>query len=266
MPADNPEAGASREWAIRTTLWLTEPEMVSGKTVVELPRQGLQSLSWRWPTGTVLEGILLEGRELSAVIDEEHETLELLLPSRSEIPQSAGIPLLELHWTQTLESGIPHFGHLELSLPKPLEIPIQEASLEMIPAANARWIPQEGISPLPTLKEGLPPKAFENSLVGQLSAESPDWTVSAWTMDSRSENVLLICLLALLLGGFTHWGLRLNTGGWLHEHYAAALALLGLVWWLCFLGSAIGFLVFVGAPFVALARRLRSEKPAPNQD
>jgi multidrug resistance protein len=55
MPADNPEAGASREWAIRTTLWLTEPEMVSGKTVVELPRQGLQSLSWRWPTGTVLE-------------------------------------------------------------------------------------------------------------------------------------------------------------------------------------------------------------------
>src|SRR5690606_17645721 len=117
--------------------------------------------------------------------------------------------------------------------------PIDDAQLSLIPAPHARLIPQEGFVPAET-PDG---SSAVDSLTGRLPAEGSAWAVSLWTMDSRTERALLVGLILLVLAGVAHWGLRLDLGEWLNAHYAVALAALGLLWWLCFKASALGFLI-----------------------
>ena len=242
------------EAQIQTTLWLTDPHRLSGQTVLQLPKGSLGRLNWHWPKQTELRAVLVDGVPQTATLDAEHETLRLSPPAFQDAGKTSGSRTLELYWSRKLAVGIPRFGRLDLSLPKPQEVPLEEARLTVVPPPQTRLIPQRDFqtaAPKVQAKE----VQFANALQGKLPGEGPNWPVSFWLLDSRSENVLLLTVLVLVVGGVMHWGLRLKTGEWLHRHHALAFGILGGLWWTCLAGSAVGFGLMLLAPILAFTTR-----------
>ncbi len=142
-PGTNP----AHEGRLHTTLWLTDPQRIAGRTVIELSKENLHDLVWHWPKSTELEACLIDGIPQTATPDEEHETLELSAPAFED----AGT--LELYWSQKLEAGLPRFGRLDLSLPKPLDVPLEEARVTLLPPVHTRLIPQRAFQTTPNTGE-----------------------------------------------------------------------------------------------------------------
>ncbi len=242
---------------LHTTLWLTEPHRLSGQTVLQLPKESAGNLSWHWPKEIKLQAVLIDGIPQTATLDEEHETLTLPQPASGAAGKTERT--WELYWSQNLPTGVPRFGKLDLSLPKPLDRSLEEARLTVVPPANVWLIPQRDFQPAPA-KEQANIVRFANALEGRLTADGKNWPVSFWLLDSRSETALLLTLLVLIVGGLMHWGLRLETGEWLHRHQAIALGVLGGLWWTCLAGSALGFGLMILAPLLAFTPRFKREE------
>jgi hypothetical protein len=69
-------------------------------------------------------------------------------------------------------------------------------------------------------------------------------------MDSRTESFLLLGLLILVSAAVAHWASRRNLGQWLDAHPGSACFLFGLLWWVAFAGSALGFLLLALSPAI----------------
>ncbi len=253
-----PGISTDSQVAVRTNVWLTDPKTVSGQTQLQFPAQSLESLAWQWPNGTKLKGCLFEGKELSPVIDEENEQLHLLIPARSEIKPGSTQHSLELHWSRPLASPLARFGQLELSLPKPLGLPPHDAFLTLVPTTNLRLIPQSGVHLSERHRSEPAEHLAGNEVRGELSSENSAWTIALWTMDSRTESMLLLGLVILVLGAAMNWAIRRNLADWIPAHPATVCLLLGLLWWLAFAGSVFGFVAVVASPLVAWASKRRT--------
>lgn len=249
----SPAKGSVREsdFVVRTTVWLMDSREISGRTEMQFPAQSLESLSWRWPEGTTLKGCLLDGKELSPAIDEQHGELHLLIPSRSEIKPVSMPRLLELHWSRELASPLARFGQIELTLPKPKDLPQHDAHLAMIPASHVRLIPESGIIPSENPSANQTPQRAANALEGQLPADSEEWTIAVWTMDLRTESFLLMGLVILVFAAGMNWAIRHRPGDWFQAHPGMVCFVLGALWWFAFAGSAFGFLLMAASPLLA---------------
>ncbi len=260
LPAIAGERKAGQAFLVHSEIWLTDPQIISGQTRIQLPLRGPKSMVFDWPEGTILEAVLLDGNRLSPEIHAENQTLTQPIPPRGESRPANSDRTLAIYWSRKPASPLPRFGQLELSLPKPKNIPLDQAHLAIVPASHTRLIPQQGFeSSQPKLAKDSAEQT-DNALVADLSGGDSQWKVSVWTMDSRSEEVLLMGLLVLILGGCMHWGLRFHAGEWLHEHHRIACGVLGLLWWICFLGSAWGFLVFLFSPLLFMAKKTNDRR------
>jgi hypothetical protein len=250
-PAPAKGRATASDIIVRTTVWLTDPDRISGQTQIDFPAQSLASLSWQWPGGTLLTGCLLDGKELSPVLDEDEGQLHLLIPSRSVITPMSAPRLLELHWSVPSSTPLPRFGQIELALPKPLSLPPHDAHLELVPASHVRLIPHAGLVPSDGKAPDEYPQVVGNSFPAELPHDSEDWAIELWTMDSRTESFLMMGLFVLIAGAVLHWAIRRDFSDWLHAHPGLACFFLGVLWWLAFAGSAWGFFLVAASPVVA---------------
>ncbi|MCA9068449.1 MAG: hypothetical protein KDA84_05980, partial [Planctomycetaceae bacterium] len=245
---------------IQTNLWLTDPRAIVGETHISLHESDQELLTWSWPSNTMLRGALLDGELLSATIDRDAQSLQLS-PSPSLHPnQLTQTRTLVLHWVQELEKPIPRFGQIDLVLPKPASETIQSANITVFPTNQCELITNEGLMTVDQSKSDTGNVDSGELVQGHLPIQGDSWPLSFWTMDSRSENVLVVCVLLLIIAGVSHWGLKLNSGEWLHNYPAIAWALLGIVWWACLAGSFVGFSLVALSPLYAIATKLKTVK------
>lgn len=236
---------------VDATLWLTDSRRISGTTRLRFPAQSLESLSWQWPNGTQLKGCLLDGKELFPAFDEDRQELRVLIPSRTGIAPASTSRSLEVHWSQEPKTLLSRFGQINVSLPKPKDLPAHDAHLAVIPAANVRLIPQSGIVASGSQSSEQIPQWAENAYQWDLSAESQEWVIALWTLDSRTESFLVMGLAVLVSAAVTNWALRRNLGDWFNVHPGIVCFLVGLLWWLAFAGSVFGFLMLASSPLLA---------------
>lgn len=260
IPNLSPKNRLPQSPLVQTTLWLTDPQSIVGETHFELSESTQESITWTWPQNTTLRGAIRNGKFLSPTIDREAQTLQLTIPLVPKSNGGARRLTLDLYWMQEFEKPIPRFGQINLTIPKPQSKAFQSAILTVIHSDDTELITNEGLDPISQTERANSPMPPSDSLRGNLSLDTNDWSLSFWTMDSRAEGVFLVCVLVLISGGVLHWGLRLNSGEWLHHHPAIAWASLGLIWWACLTGSLFGFALFVLSPLFAMAAKIQAAK------
>lgn len=256
----SPQGGETDPPQVRTKIWLTDPQAIAGETHAKLPESLHETMSWNWPPNTTLRAAMLDGELLSPTIDQDTKTLHLAIPTLPHPNQVTPRRTLQLYWIQEFDRPMSRFGQIDLDIPKPQSEEFESATLTVLATDQIQLITNEGLEALTPSQHETTKSRSGDFLHGSLPLHGDHWPVVFWTMDSRAESVLLVCLLTLLFGGLMYWGLRWNTGEWLHHHPAIAWTSLGLIWWGCLTASFFGFALVLMSPLFAFAAKFQSAK------
>lgn len=259
LPAPKQDDAEENQANLHTEIWLTKSDRIAGRTTLVFPPENRRSLEWDWPAGTAFAAATLDGETVTATTGNGAETKIFSTPPARDVRPPPQRRTLVVVWSQPRSEPVPRFGQLDFSLPRPRDLELQLNTLDVVPPRQIRLIAERGV------EASAQPASAADGFSGELEPADSDGALSFWTMDSRAETALFLSLLVLSLGGIAYWGLRLNTGDWLHRHPAVACSLIGLFWWTCLAGSAIGFAVFAFSPVVGFLEKRTAPAPEPSE-
>jgi hypothetical protein len=235
---------------VRTYIW--QPgDTVLGRTEIDSNTASTRTLALSWPAGTSLRAALLNG--IPILVD---------APTPSGLTVSLGTSpalssTLVLYWLRESAEPLPLLGTWSCDVPVVQNALVDDASVVLVPpyAAHLKprgsWQPITATHPQASQPQSLPTADADDDVVQMRSIPTQASTVTAWIADERLTSwplaVLVVAIGCLILLKIVRPGAVV----WLQDRPLAALATIGLAWWLCCVWSAGGLLVIIAAAWFA---------------
>jgi hypothetical protein len=241
---------------LATRLWLTHGRRETGRTGLRVRPKTDGLVVLEWPEKIHLEAVFVDGIAASSSSPSGGQL-------RIDIGDIDATRTVVLHWSRRRKNDLPWLGQLTERLPYPKNLPVRRVLLAVSTPKKMWFSPDsDTLSFLPdsftTLLDdvlAIDPQTQEVDLFEQSPVTIERFELKASLLQFQPWLAWVLAGIALpLVIVITYRIVRLEAGDWLHRHHAVAWLLLGILWWLCFTPSILGFLG-VGASIVVVLRR-----------